>query len=482
MRLNIICEKLHNTNAHFDPEIEIESLVFDSRKITRACLFFAIRGVHSDGHLFIQEALNQGAAAIVCEHMPEGSDPKLFIVVADSSLALAIAASAFYNNPSKSINLIGITGTNGKTTSVTLLHQLFNSLGKPAGLISTVRYIVGDEVIAASHTTPDPIRINQMLRAMVDNGCEYCFMEVSSHAMVQNRVAGLTFKGGIFSNITHDHLDFHKTFAEYIKAKQSFFSMLPSNGFALINLDDPNGKVMVQHCSAKVYGYSLTKNAEYKSKVLENHLGGLLMNVNGREVWFRLAGRFNAYNLTAIYATACLLNEDPDEVLAHLSKLIMVDGRFELIQGSRNITGIVDYAHTPDALKNVLETIRELRTGNETLITVVGAGGDRDRSKRPIMAKVSVHFSDRVILTSDNPRTEDPIEILKEMKAGIDPVEMKKVLEIPDRREAIKTACLLARDGDIILIAGKGHETYQEINGVRYPFDDREILKENLNQ
>lgn len=482
MKLNKIIIETNLLNTHFNPEIEINELVFDSRRIVENCLFFAIRGLHSDGHQFITDAFKLGAATVVCEQIPAGVDETKCIVVNDSSLELAKASAAFYDFPSRSLSLVGITGTNGKTTTVTLLHQLFKALGKKAGLISTIRYIAGNETISASHTTPDPVRLNQMLRAMVDAGCEYCFMEVSSHAMVQNRVAGLEFKGGIFSNITHDHLDFHKTFAEYIKAKQSFFTMLPTDGFALINLDDPNGKIMVQHSQAKVFGYSLTRSTDYKAKILENHVGGLLLNLNGKEAWFRLAGRFNAYNLTAIYATACLLGEDPDEVLIELSRLIMADGRFEIIKGQRAITGIVDYAHTPDALKNVLETIRELRTGNETLITVVGAGGDRDKSKRPIMAKVSVHFSDKVILTSDNPRTEDPIEIIKEMKAGIDPVAMKKVLEIPDRREAIKTACLMARDGDIVLIAGKGHETYQEICGTRHPFDDREILKENLNQ
>ncbi len=462
--------------------VEIDQVCFDSRKIVAGCLFVAVRGTQSDGHEFIQEAVEKGAAAIICEDMPNTlHDEVTFVQVKDSSAALAIVASNYYNNPSSQLKLLGVTGTNGKTTTVTLLFRLFRELGYKVGLLSTVRNQVNEEIIPSTHTTPDALQLNALLRHMVDEGCTHCFMEVSSHAVVQNRVAGLEFAGGVFTNLTHDHLDYHKTFDGYIAAKRAFFSMLGSEAFALINTDDKNGMVMVQNSKAKVQSYSLKSMSDFKAKIIENNFSGLLLQIDQREVAFRLIGSFNAYNLLAVYATAKLLGEDPINLLTKLSALEPVEGRFEYITSSNHIIGIVDYAHTPDALRNVLSTIKDIRTGNEKVITIVGCGGNRDTSKRPMMAQIACELSDRVILTSDNPRKEEPHAILEEMQKGVPPQHFKKTLSIEDRREAIKAACSMAEKGDIILLAGKGHEKYQEIKGVKHPFDDKEILRETFN-
>lgn len=459
--------------------IAVSAVVFDSRNARKDCLFVATRGTSVDGHLFINKAIEGGANAIVCEEFPDEQFENItYVKVKDASYALGIMASNFYEEPSTKLKLVGVTGTNGKTTTVTLLYNLFKSLGYTVGLISTVRNKIQNEVIPATHTTPDAVALNELLSKMVEKGCQYVFMEVSSHAVVQHRVTGVTFAGGVFTNITHDHLDYHKTFEEYIKAKKGFFDKLNDEAFALTNKDDRNGLVMLQNTSAKKVSYALKSIADFKCRIIENHLNGLLLNIDGQEVWVKLIGNFNAYNVLAVYATAVLLKQDKTNVLTALSTLNAVEGRFQQLKSTTGITGIVDYAHTPDALKNVLETIKSLRTGNEQVITLVGCGGDRDAAKRPIMAQIACELSTKVILTSDNPRSEDPESILDQMQKGIDPVEMKKTLRISDRKEAIRTACSLAKPGDIILIAGKGHENYQEIKGVKYPFDDFEILKE----
>lgn len=461
--------------------VAISSVTFDSRKVKKDTLFVATRGTATDGHKFIEMAIEAGAAAIVCEEVPEVMrDNITYVKVTDSTHALGFIACNYYDNPSQKLKLVGVTGTNGKTTTVTLLFNLFRTLGHNVGLLSTVQNKINNTVIPASHTTPDALALNELLAAMVEQGCEYAFMEVSSHAVVQNRVAGIQFAGGVFSNITHDHLDYHKTFDEYIKAKKGFFDALPDTSFALTNKDDKNGMVMLQNTKAKKYTYSLLNVADYKCKIIENHLNGLLLHINNQEVWVKLIGTFNAYNVTAVYAVAHLLKQDPINILTTLSNLNSVEGRFEYVKSSGGVIGIVDYAHTPDALKNVLETIKDIRTGNEQVITLVGCGGDRDTTKRPIMASIACQYSNKVILTSDNPRSEDPEEILNQMQKGIDVVDAKKTLRIADRKEAIKTALTLAQKGDIILIAGKGHEKYQEIKGVKHPFDDLEILKENI--
>ncbi len=452
---------------------------FDSRAAREGGLFVAVRGLQSDGHNYIHAVIERGVVAIVCEKFPEDLITGItYVRVADSALALATIASNYYGNPSESLELIGVTGTNGKTTIATLLFSLFRKLGYSAGLLSTVKNQINEQVIPATHTTPDPIRLNEMLSAMVDAGCSYAFMEVSSHSVVQKRIAGLTFAGGIFTNTTHDHLDYHKTFENYLKAKKSFFDSLPSTAFALTNLDDRNGAVMLQNTKAKKYTYALNSVADFRCKLIENHFSGLLLNVNGQEVLCRLVGSFNAYNLTAVFAAATLLEEDKLEVLTALSTLESVEGRFDYVTSPSQIVGVVDYAHTPDALQNVLSTIHDINNGHGQIITVVGCGGDRDAAKRPIMAKIAVEMSDRVILTSDNPRSEDPSEIIKQMERGISLGEARKSLSIVDRREAIKTAVSLSKPGDVILIAGKGHEKYQETNGVRVPFDDKKILLE----
>ena len=459
----------------------ISSMTFDSRKVKKDSLFIATTGTQNDGHLYIDKAIEQGAIAIVCEQLPKNKiESVTYIKVADSSYAMGIMACNFYDNPSEKLKLVGVTGTNGKTTTVTLLFNLFKSMGYSVGLLSTVQNKINNTVIPATHTTPDAIALNELLDNMVKQDCEFAFMEVSSHAVVQNRIAGIHFTGAVFSNITHDHLDYHKTFDEYIKAKKRFFDGLSSDAFALINKDDRNGIVMIQNTKAKRHTYALQTLADFKCRIIENHLTGLLLNIDNQEVWVKLIGNFNAYNVLAVYSTAILLKQDKTNVLTSLSNLNAVEGRFQQVKSSGGRIGIVDYAHTPDALKNVLQTIQELRNGNEKIITVVGCGGDRDAGKRPIMAAIACEYSDRVIFTSDNPRSEDPEEILNQMEKGINPADSKKTLRVTDRREAIKTACSISNEGDIILIAGKGHEKYQEIKGVKHDFDDLEILKQTI--
>ncbi len=462
-------------------QIMVSSMAFDSRKVEQNSIFVAVSGTISDGHLFINQAIEKGAFVVVCEKLPSHLNENItFIKVENTALVLGLMSSNFYNNPSKQLKLVGITGTNGKTTTVTLLYNTFKSLGYKVGLLSTISNKIHDKEIPSTHTTPDALQMNMLLNQMIEEGVSYCFMEVSSHAIVQNRIAGLTFSGAIFSNITHDHLDFHKTFSEYIKAKKLFFDQLSSSAFALTNLDDKNGIVMIQNTKAHRYTYSLQSVSDFKCKIIENELSGLHLNIDGIDVITKLVGKFNAYNLTAIYATAILLGADKFEVLQILSNLNSAEGRFEYIKSAENITAIVDYAHTPDALINVLNTIDAIRTKSEQLITVVGAGGNRDAQKRPVMAKISAENSDITILTSDNPRNEDPEDIIKQMEAGVDISLKRKVLTVLNRKEAIKTACAMAKNGDIILVAGKGHEKYQEIKGVKYHFDDKEILKEYL--
>jgi UDP-N-acetylmuramoyl-L-alanyl-D-glutamate--2,6-diaminopimelate ligase len=478
-KLRDILDNAGAVNVMGRTDIDIVSLQFDSRKVEKGCLFFAIRGTTSDGHAYIGQAISSGASAVVCESFPAITDEHTtYIIVNNPALALAFIASDFYGNPSSKLNLIGITGTNGKTTSATLLWRLFMELGYGAGLLSTIVNKVNETEIPATHTTPDPVSINALLSRMVHEGCEYCFMEVSSHAVDQHRIAGLTFRGGVFTNLTHDHLDYHKTFDAYLKAKKAFFDSLPSTAFALVNKDDRNGPVMLQNTRAWKYTYSLQAMADFRCRILDNTFQGLHLNLDGEEVWCRLIGMFNAYNLLLVYGTALNLGQDKTEVLTLLSRMDAVNGRFNPIRSAADVTAIVDYAHTPDALKNVLETINTIRAHNEQLITVVGAGGNRDTTKRPVMASIACNLSDRVILTSDNPRFEEPEAILADMQKGVEMHQAKKVLVIADRREAIRTACALAQKGDIILVAGKGHETYQEIKGVKHHFDDREIIGE----
>ena len=461
--------------------VAISSIVFDSRKVKKDSLFVATKGAADDGHIYIQKAIESGAIAIVCEEIPKDKNDQItYVKVTDSTYALGVMACNYYDNPSEKLKLVGITGTNGKTTTVTLLFNLFKSLGYSVGLLSTVQNKINNTVIPSTHTTPDAITLNELLFKMEEQGCEFVFMEVSSHAIVQNRIAGISFTGALFSNITHDHLDYHKTFDEYIKAKKQFFNLLPSTAFALTNRDDKNGMVMLQNTKANKYTYGLKNIADYKCKIIESHLNGLLLNIDNHEVWVKLIGTFNAYNILSVYATAVLLKQDITSVLTALSNLNSVEGRFQYVKSPNGVIGIIDYAHTPDALKNVLETVKEIRSGSEQVITLVGCGGDRDSAKRPIMAAIACEYSNKVILTSDNPRTEDPEEILNQMQAGINPVDVKKVLRITDRREAIKIACSFSSKGDIILIAGKGHEKYQEIKGVKHDFDDLEILKETI--
>lgn len=462
-------------------QVAIEKICFDSRQVEKFSLFVAVSGTQVDGHQFIDKAIADGAVAIVCEEFPEvRKEGVSYVRVKKSSEALGFIAANFYDIPSSEIKLVGVTGTNGKTTTATLLHDLFTRLGYKVGLLSTVVNKIGNEEIEATHTTPDAIQLNGLLRYMIAEGCEYCFMEVSSHAIHQNRIAGVDFTGAIFTNITHDHLDYHKTFDEYLKAKKKFFDDLPENAFALVNKDDKNGLVMQQNTAANKFSYALKSMSDYSCKVVENDFSGMLLNIDGSEVWTKLIGNFNAYNLLAIYSTAVLLGQEKLSVLTAISNLTSVDGRFQYIKSANNVAGIVDYAHTPDALKNVLKTINEIRTGNEQLITLVGCGGDRDKEKRPIMAQIACELSDKIILTSDNPRTENPEEIIKDMRQGVDGVHFKKVLAITNREEAIRTACSLANGGDVILIAGKGHEKYQEINGEKHPFDDLKILRETF--
>lgn len=481
-RLNDLIGEMTLKSIHGDPGREIRTICFDSRMAGPGDLFVALRGTVADGHRYIDTAHRQGAVGIVCESLPDALDPDCcYLECENSHEALGLLASAFYGHPSRQLKLTGVTGTNGKTSVVTLLHELFLRLGYGAGMISTIVNKVNQHQIPATHTTPDPVQLNGLLARMVSEGCEYCFMEVSSHAIDQKRISGLQFAGGIFTNLTHDHLDYHKTFRAYLEAKKAFFDQLPLGSFALVNIDDRNGKIMVQNCGAKVSTYSIRTMAEFRCRVMENGFHGLQLRMDGEELWVKMIGRFNASNLTAVYGTARLLGQEKMQVLSILSTMEPVNGRFNYIRTPDGITGIVDYAHTPDALKNVLETINEIRGNQGNLITVAGAGGNRDAAKRPVMAGIAAGLSNRVILTSDNPRNEDPNSILQQMKSGIDEDQSGRTLVIENRKEAIKTACALCKPGDIILIAGKGHETYQEINGVRYPFDDMQVLREALN-
>lgn len=457
------------------------SITFDSRAVEAGSMFVAVKGTQVDGHNYIDKAIEKGATFIVCESIPENQVKEvIYIQVKNSAKSLGLLAANYYDNPSKKLKLVGVTGTNGKTTIATLLYRLFEASGYRSGLISTIQNHIHDKIIETKHTTPDVIAINKLLNEMVEQGCEYCFMEVSSHSVVQERIAYLTYAGAIFTNLTHDHLDYHKTFKDYLEAKKGFFDMLPDDAFALVNKDDKNGIIMLQNTKAKKYAYALKSMSDFKAKIIEVHFDGTLLEINGKEMWTHLVGEFNAYNILAIYSAACLLGLETENVLTLASTLREVDGRFECIRSNDGVLAIVDYAHTPDALKNVLETIGRLRKGTEQVITVVGAGGDRDKTKRPVMAKVSVEQSDKVILTSDNPRTEVPETIIEDMVKGVENKHMKNVLTITDRKQAIKTACMMAKKGDIILVAGKGHETYQEVNGVRSHFDDREVIREQF--
>lgn len=477
--LSDIIEGLAFTELQGSADVEISGIVFDSRKVIPGALFVAVKGTLADGHDYILQAIKDGAVAVICEELPARVTGEVdFLMVANSSVALGIVAANFYDNPSDKLKLIGITGTNGKTTIATLLYKLFWDLGYKCGLLSTVENQINGQVIQATHTTPDPVELNKLMDEMVLQGCDYCFMEVSSHAIVQHRIASLKFSGGIFSNLSHDHLDYHKTFDGYVKAKKAFFDDLPTNAFALTNSDDKNGSVMLQNTKAHKKTYGLKSMADYKARILENQFEGLLLQIDNEEVWFKMVGTFNAYNLLAVYAAAMLLDQDKDKILTSLSKLTGAKGRFDYIIAPNKIIGIVDYAHSPDAIQNILTTIHNIRKGNEKVITVIGCGGDRDKTKRPVMAKAACEWSDRVILTADNPRSEDPAQIIKDMEVGVDPAFKRYTVSIVDRREAIKTACMLARPGDIVLIAGKGHERYQEIKGVKTHFDDMEELVE----
>ncbi|MCJ8209398.1 UDP-N-acetylmuramoyl-L-alanyl-D-glutamate--2,6-diaminopimelate ligase [Mucilaginibacter sp. RS28] len=475
--LSEIIEGVAFTELQGAADVEISLITADSRKVVPGTLFVAVRGTQVDGHDYIEQAIKQGAVAVVCEELPGHTAAEAdFLMVADSARALGQLASNFYDKPSGKLKLVGVTGTNGKTTVATLLYKLFIDLGYKVGLLSTVENKINGKVIPSTHTTPDPVALNALLDEMVVRGCDYCFMEVSSHAVAQQRIAGLQFSGAIFTNITHDHLDYHGTFDNYLKAKKAFFDGLPKNAFALTNNDDRNGLVMLQNTKAYKKTYGLKSMADYKVKMIENQFDGLQLNIDGEEVWFKLVGSFNAYNLLAVYATAMLLDQDKAKTLTSLSKLTGAEGRFDYVVGPDKIIGIVDYAHTPDAVQNVLSTIKDIRKGNEQVITVIGCGGDRDKTKRPVMAKVACDWSDKVILTSDNPRSEDPAQIIKDMEAGVDASNARKTISIVDRREAIKTAVHLAKPGDIILLAGKGHEKYQDIKGVKNHFDDKEEL------
>ncbi|RAK24243.1 UDP-N-acetylmuramoylalanyl-D-glutamate--2,6-diaminopimelate ligase [Flavobacterium aquaticum] len=482
-QLKDILYKVHIEAVHGATDITVSKIEFDSRKIELNDVFVAIRGTLSDGHDYIEKALSLGAIAVICEEFPSVIvNGVTYIKVKDSNEALAFLAANYYENPSENIRLVGVTGTNGKTTIASLLYQLFKKAGYKVGLLSTVKIMVDEQEFKATHTTPDSLTINKYLDLMVQEGCEFCFMEVSSHGVHQKRTEALHFEGGVFTNLSHDHLDYHNTFAEYRDVKKSFFDNLPKSAFAITNIDDKNGLVMLQNTKAKKLTYALKSYADYKAQILENQLSGLLLKINDNEVWVKLIGSFNAYNLLAIYGVAVELGIEKVEALRLLSELESVSGRFQFIVSDSKITAIVDYAHTPDALENVLKTIEDIRTKNEQLITVVGCGGDRDKTKRPIMANIASSMSDKAIFTSDNPRTENPETIIEEMEKGVEPQNFKKTVSILDRKQAIKTACQLANPNDIILIAGKGHETYQEINGVRHDFDDLQIVTELLKQ
>lgn len=480
MKLSKILENVSLVEMHINPEREISSICFDSRKCVKDSLFVAVCGTQSDGHSYIEKAIEMGATMIVYQ---EGDAPLNVdsVKVADSRKALSIIASNFYDNPSAKLNLVGITGTNGKTTTATLLYRLFTSLGYCCGLFSTIANYIIEDKIDADHTTPDPVSLNSLLSEMVERGCQYCFMEVSSHSVDQERIGGLTFKGGIFSNLTHDHLDYHKTFAEYLKAKKRFFDNLPQSAFALTNIDDKNGEVMVQNTKAEKYTYSCRTKADFNCKIMEESTDGMLLKVDGVQMYSPFIGSHNAYNLLAVYGCATLLGVNKEEVLVKMSALGSVAGRLEYIRGGKDLTAVVDYAHTPDALENVLKTLRE--TGkNRELICVFGCGGNRDTSKRPKMGMIAAKYADKVVVTSDNPRFEEPEAIIKEIKEGMDAAARAKSLYITDRREAIRTSLMLAQEGAIILVAGKGHEDYQIIGGEKHHFDDKEVIREMFNQ
>ena len=484
--MNILKDILYKVTieaVHGSTDLSIEKIEFDSRKVSNNDVFVAIKGSLSDGHQFIDKAISLGASVVVCEDLPATLLENItYIKVQNSNQALSFLAANYYNNPSQKLKLIGITGTNGKTTIASLLYQMFKKAGYKVGLLSTVKIMVDEVEYKATHTTPDSLTINQYLDEMVEVGCEFCFMEVSSHGIHQKRTESLHFEGGVFTNLSHDHLDYHDTFAEYRDVKKSFFDSLPKSAFAITNVDDKNGVVMLQNTVARKRTYALKTYADFKAQVLENQLSGLVLKINNDEVWTKLIGSFNAYNLLAIYGVALELGIESNEALRLLSELESVSGRFQFIISESKITAIVDYAHTPDALENVLKTIEDIRTKNEQLITIVGCGGDRDKTKRPIMANIAASLSDKAIFTADNPRTENPQTIIEEMEAGVEGQNFKKTISILDRKQAIKTACQMANPGDIILIAGKGHETYQEINGVRHDFDDMQIVQELLKQ
>ena len=483
MKLKDILTNCNLLDIVGEKDVDVVDITFDSRKVGQGTLFFAVKGTQVDGHDYIDAAIEKGASVIVCEKLPrKKAENVTYVKVDNSAYVLGVGASNYFGNPSEKLKLVGVTGTNGKTTIATLLYRLFTEAGYSCGLLSTIENIINREVVPSTHTTPDPIELNTLLQQMVDKGCEYAFMEVSSHSVAQDRIAGLHFAGGIFTNLTHDHLDYHKTMANYRNAKKKFFDSLPQSAFALTNLDDKNGAFMLQNTRARKLSYALKHDADFKGVIMESHFDGMLLKVNGTEMFTQLVGGFNASNLLAIYGAATALGFDKDELLVEISKLRGANGRFDMVHSEQGVVGIVDYAHTPDALENVLVTINEVRCHKETLITVVGCGGNRDTTKRPEMAAVAVRLSDRVILTSDNPRNEDPDEIIRQMKAGVAEEDRGKVLSITNRREAIRTAVALAKRGDIILLAGKGHETYQEINGVKNHFDDKEVLSEALKE
>jgi UDP-N-acetylmuramoyl-L-alanyl-D-glutamate--2,6-diaminopimelate ligase len=461
-----------------DVACEIKGIAFDSRKVEPGFVFVAVAGTVADGNMFINNAIENGAIAVISEKgKDEAHDNVVWVTCGNSAKMLGIISSRFYGNPSNQMKVVGITGTNGKTTIATVLYKLYGKLGYKAGLLSTNCNYIAEEQVSSTHTTPDPVQINALMSKMVEAGCDYCFMEVSSHSVHQERIAGISFDGALYTNLTHDHLDYHKTFLEYRDAKKKFFDDLPSEAFALTNIDDKNGRVMLQNSAARKFYYSLKAVADFKTKVLESHFDGMLLNINGQEVWTHFVGDFNASNLLAVYGAAVLLGADEKEVLEQLSTLKSVDGRFETLRSITGVFAIVDYAHTPDALRNVLSAINNIRSRNETLITVIGAGGDRDKTKRPEMAHEAVIASDKVILTSDNPRSEEPEEIINDMMAGVDASRKSRVLSIVNRKEAIRVACMMAVPGDIILVAGKGHEDYQEVKGIKHHFDDRETLR-----
>lgn len=479
MKLKEILAKITPTQIVGNEEVEISGINIDSRQIKEGHLFVAVKGTQADGHNYIGKAIENGAVAVICETIPENAPQNVvFVVVADSEDAVGKVATQFYGDPTSKLDLVGVTGTNGKTTIATLLYNMFRKMGYKVGLISTVCNYIDDEAVPTDHTTPDPITLNQLLGRMADEGCKYAFMEVSSHSVAQKRIGGLKFRGGIFTNLTRDHLDYHKTVENYLKAKKGFFDGLDSDAFAVTNLDDKNGLVMVQNTKAKVATYSTRTMADFKGKILEMGFEGMYLDINNKEVSVSFIGKFNVSNLLAVYGAACMLGKEPKEILTILSTLHSVSGRFDAVRSKEGVTAIVDYAHTPDALVNVLNAIHEVLNGKGQVITVVGAGGNRDKGKRPIMAQESVKQSNKVVITSDNPRFEEPQDIINDMLAGLTPEDMRKVISIVDRKEAIRTACMLAQPGDVILVAGKGHENYQDVKGVKHHFDDKEVLKE----